>query len=72
MVWLVFPFLTSIAVVLMILDDQKLSRTLAFTQVSLGGLFIVVSLIFIDIIVLDNYISKYITLNSWINVNETI
>jgi hypothetical protein len=67
-----FPFVSSIAVVIMILDDQKLTRTLAYTQVSLGALIIVIVLVSIDVIILDNYISNNITYKSWLKFYENL
>ena len=67
-----FPLVTSISVVIMILDNQNLSKTLAFTTVSMGSLAIVITVVFIDVIMLDNYISDNITLKSWIKFYENL
>ena len=57
---MVFPFLTSIVVVYWILDDQKIGTILAYTQTSLIALialFIVIAVVYVDSIILNNYVS---------------
>jgi len=49
--------LTSIVVVYWILDDQKIGTILAYTQTSLIALFIVIAVVYVDSIILNNYVS---------------
>jgi hypothetical protein len=65
-----FPFITSVVVVIMILDNQKLSTTLACTQASLYALIAIMATVFVDVIFLENYISEHLTLQSWMPENE--
>ncbi len=67
-----FPFIISASVIIMILDDQKLSKTIAFTSVSIGLLGIVIGVVFIDVIMLDNYISHNITVKSFTKFYENL
>ena len=67
-----FPFLASIAVVIMILADKSLATTLALTQTSLAALFVVIAVVSIDVIILDNYISNNIIHSFKVKINGTI
>ena len=67
-----FPFLTSIITVAIILNDQEFSKIVAYTKLSLYTLFAVIVVVFIDVIILDNYISNNITLKSWMKVDRII
>ena len=67
-----FPFIISASLIIMILDDQKLSKTIAFTSVSIGLLGMVIGVVCIDVIMLDNYMSNNITVKSLTKFYENL